>query len=120
MVLSFKNVIQLYEKSELVLARIKENPLKIFFFLKCCSVKIILPSKSTLTEIQQLSRNLEIIFIRYFAELHAVTVIVGLTDIIVGSKSTDKRKYTISSFGSLMLSLSPHVFSICNKTYGTE
>lgn len=33
MVLSFKNVIQLYEKSELVLARIKENPLKIFFFL---------------------------------------------------------------------------------------
>lgn len=32
MVLSFKNVIQLYEKSELVLARIKENPLKIFFF----------------------------------------------------------------------------------------
>lgn len=31
MALSFKNVIQLYEKSELVLARIKENPLKIFF-----------------------------------------------------------------------------------------
>lgn len=32
MVLSFKNVIQLYEKSELELARIKENPLKNFFF----------------------------------------------------------------------------------------
>lgn len=31
MVLSFKNVIQLYKKPELVLARIKENPLKIFF-----------------------------------------------------------------------------------------
>lgn len=32
MALSFRNVIQLYEKSELVIARIKENPLKIFFF----------------------------------------------------------------------------------------
>lgn len=32
MVLSFKNVIQLYEKSELELARIKENPLKTFFY----------------------------------------------------------------------------------------
>lgn len=31
MVLSFKNVIQLYEKPELELARIKENPLKTFF-----------------------------------------------------------------------------------------
>jgi len=29
MVLSFKNVIQLHEKSELALARIKESPLKI-------------------------------------------------------------------------------------------
>lgn len=78
-----------------MLPRIKENPLKIFFFGKCCSVRFILPSKSNLTEIQQLSRNLGIIFVSYFAELHVVTVIVGLTDIIVGSKSTDKRKYTI-------------------------
>lgn len=106
MVLSFKNVIQLYEKSELELARIKENPLKTFFFFKCCYVKIILPSKSTLTEIQQLSRNLEIIFTRYFAELHAVTVIVAITVIMVGSKSTDKWKHAISSLGSLMQSFS--------------
>lgn len=56
----------------------------------------------------------------YFAELHAVTLIVGLTDIIVGSKSTDKRKYTISSFGSLTLSLFPRVFRVSNKSYGLE
>lgn len=52
MVLSFKNVIQLYKKPELVLARIKENPLKIFFFLwKCCSFKITLPYRNALTKI---------------------------------------------------------------------
>lgn len=107
MVLSFKNVIQLYKKSELVLARIKENPLKIFFFFfflwKCYSLKIILPCRNTLTQIQQLSRNLGIIFIRYFADLQGITVTVGLTDMIVRSKCTDKRKRAISSFGSLML-----------------
>lgn len=117
MVLSFKNVIQLYEKSELELARIFFNPLKTFFFFfwKCCSVKIILPSKSTLTEIQQLSRNLGIIFTRYFAELHAVTVIVAITVIMLGSKSIDKWKYAISSPGSLMQSFSLMLLASATK-----
>lgn len=53
-----------------------------------------------------MSRNLEIIFTRYFAELHAVTVIVAITVIMVGSKSTDKWKHAISSLGSLMQSFS--------------
>lgn len=55
------------------------------FFLEMLPVKITLPSNI-------LKVNLGVIFIRCFAELPAGTVTVGLADITVGAKSTDKRK----------------------------
>lgn len=58
------------------------------------------------------------ISIRHFAELHAGTVTMDLTDLIVRSKVTKEIHYFI--FWQFNVIILPDDFSTCNKTYGTE